>query len=295
MNIGVIGLGSIGKRHARNLTNLGHRVYGYDIDPSLDGFLCGKFSDVDELIGSCEAVIIASPTATHLDYLEKAVLAKKPALVEKPLSDGSLTRAQLIMSMAKLSSVPVMMGCMLRLHRCVNLTKKFIDGGEIGEILWAQFDVAQENHKYPDHVILNWGSHELDLAQHLLGPSHCISSFGNNMIADVTLLHEKCRSTIHLDYLTEPEIRTFLVVGEKGNIAVDLPRFQLVIERKDGISSAYDFSDVEDWDAVYQFEAIEFLRIAKGGYGPSCAASGEDGLSVLEICLDAMKGGNGHG
>ena len=66
MKIGVLGLGSIGKRHAENLISLGHEVYGFDpVAPKINGV---KNVSRDE-IWDQKAVVIASPSSQHLDDL----------------------------------------------------------------------------------------------------------------------------------------------------------------------------------------------------------------------------------
>ena len=62
MILGVIGLGSIGYRHAMNLKNMGHQVFAYDPNiTSMGVFNCSSF---DEVCDKSEAIVIASPTST---------------------------------------------------------------------------------------------------------------------------------------------------------------------------------------------------------------------------------------
>ena len=67
--IGVIGLGSIGARHARNLKTLGYRVIGHDpvIELTKDGVLyCPK---AETVFASADAIIIAGPTELHSAHI----------------------------------------------------------------------------------------------------------------------------------------------------------------------------------------------------------------------------------
>ncbi len=161
MKIGVIGLGSIGMRHARNLQSLGHKVIGYDpIEELRDQFPGEGLTE--------EAYVFATPTKHHYGNILDSALTYKPLFVEKPIAhlwhpDFHIVR---------------MVGYNLRFHACVKKAKEWIDAGRIGKPLWANFTCGQFSDKpayLRDGVILNW-SHEIDLALHLLGPGHLEAS-----------------------------------------------------------------------------------------------------------------------
>ena len=86
MKIGLIGAGRIGSIHAGTLSahpEVEALVVG-DYDTGLAGKLAARYgaeaaSSVDELFSSVEAVVIASPTDTHVDYLLRAAERGVPA------------------------------------------------------------------------------------------------------------------------------------------------------------------------------------------------------------------------
>ena len=87
MKILVIGYGSIGKRHAKNVKALGHEVIllrHSKNNPNKDGFKeYHLFKDVikhEEIDGA----IVCSPTSKHLDDVKLLVKNKIPFLLEKP-------------------------------------------------------------------------------------------------------------------------------------------------------------------------------------------------------------------
>ena len=67
--VGVLGLGSIGMRHARNLMALNCGVIGFDPDPASRARLVEAGGLVTEdrqaVLEACEAVVIATPNASH--------------------------------------------------------------------------------------------------------------------------------------------------------------------------------------------------------------------------------------
>jgi phosphoglycerate dehydrogenase-like enzyme len=60
MKIGILGLGSIGSRHAKNLKAMGHEVLGYD--PA-------RGTHSRDAVLEADAIIIASPTTKHCNDL----------------------------------------------------------------------------------------------------------------------------------------------------------------------------------------------------------------------------------
>ena len=86
----VLGFGSIGSRHAKNLLSLGQKVAIYD--PSSEkcdlAENCGIdiFSKRRSLIEKSTALIIASPNQFHLNDLKDGIGANCHCFVEKPIS-----------------------------------------------------------------------------------------------------------------------------------------------------------------------------------------------------------------
>jgi predicted dehydrogenase len=164
----------------------------------------------------------------------------------------------------------------------------------IGKPLWANFTLGQHSEKPPylrDGVILNW-SHEIDLALYLLGNGNVSGSStrlsdGKDDIADICLTHENgCRSSIHLDYVTQPEIRQFLIVGTGATIIVDLLHRMAWLRRADEVIMD-QFQGQDSWEENYVTEMQAFLDRCDGKQTLGC--TGEEGLAVLKICLEVRK------
>lgn len=280
--IGVIGLGSIGMRHATNLVGLGHKVYG--IDPAVSDH--PDITLVNEFHHPCDAFVIASPTKDHIGHIETLLPQNKPIFIEKPIADQWPSVA---------TGNIMMVGYNLRYHPCVIKAKEWIGANSVGDILWANFTVAQFNTKAAylrDGVILNW-SHEIDLALYLLGPASVLASAthiagGHDDIADIILGHESgANSVVHLDYVTEPEVRQFIIVGKKAHIICDLVNRQSWLRGVDG-GMLDHFQAYDSFDEDYVEEIQDFINLLDGKeFGFHCTA--EHALSVLKICLDVRK------
>lgn len=91
MTVGIVGMGSIGKRHARNAVALGHHVWAYDVGPfTLDSGIAGLVQTnlLWDLAGAVDAVLVCTPAQTHA-AVAKELLVKSfsgPLFVEKPIA-----------------------------------------------------------------------------------------------------------------------------------------------------------------------------------------------------------------
>lgn len=297
MKIGVIGLGSIGLRHAQNLRELGHEVVAYDTDEQkMFAWQHGITPTYDEVTTKVDAIVSASPSSQHIHDLRRAEAYGIPAFIEKPIAMEVTGELHRIIHRAENDGLPIMVGYNLRFHQCVIRTKEWIDQGLVGNRLWASFCCAQHNIKpgyLRDGVIRNW-SHEIDLARYLLGPAKCVSAaiaekpaarFGEDM-ADLVLAHENgAQSTIHLDYVTAPQVRSFCIVGTKGRIHADLVNRHAYRVSPDDWDESFHAKDSFDENYIAEIQA--FLRMAERK--PAFGATGRDGLEVLKICDDARK------
>ena len=291
MKIAVLGAGSIGSRHIKNLTELGHNVEVYDpthFTASTRGevlhFTAPTRDEVlDEIIPNSDAVIIATPTSNHVVDIYDCHMAGKPMFVEKPLVD----------SYTDWISVPTdnikMVGYNLRFHSCVKKVKEWMGEGRIGKPIWAQFTCAQFNDRpeyLRDGVVLNW-SHEIDLAVYLIGVAEFVAAAVTKKddMADIALRHEHtgCQTVVHLDYLTKPEKRGFWITGEEGSICADLVQRTAWIKKDNKVVELYAGQD--NWNGNYLDEMRKFIDRLNGKEVIGCTAA--EALLVNGLCFQA--------
>lgn len=91
--------------------------------------------DIDAVLSdpAIDAVVIATPTDTHVDYIEKAARAGKPIYCEKPL-DQSLERVDHALSMLEQHPVPFMLGFNRRFDPDNASLREAVRNGEIGRL-----------------------------------------------------------------------------------------------------------------------------------------------------------------
>lgn len=288
---GVIGLGSIGMRHAKNLIKLGHDVIGYDpngvrmIELVKAG---GKGATYDEIIDSkaISGVVIASPTPDHAQHIIDNFRPDCGVFVEKPIAN----------QMDEGIGYVDMVGYNLRFHSSVIKVKAMLDEGAIGFPRWASFICSQKNSKpayLRDGVILNW-SHEIDLAMYLFGPATVVGSStritdGSDDMTDILLLHANgCRSSVHLDYIGDPEIRRFTIMGDTGSIFANLITPRFITHHPAGKAIVPIDYGTDSFDDNYVSVMQEFALIC-GGKEPYRGCTGAEAMDVLAVCLEARK------
>lgn len=311
--ITVLGLGSIGLRHARNLMELGCSVAGFDPDPARRAMLASEggtaLENREAAFGTGEAIIIATPSAHHAGDLADAVAAGRHIFVEKPLAH-SADGLDALIARAATRGLTVFAGFMLRYHPAVERMRTLIDEGVIDRIValratcgswlpaWRpgqDYRTGYAADPRTGGVILDI-VHEIDLARHLAGPATvaaCVAGrsglleMESEAIADIVLAHDGgITSNLHLDYLARPPVRNGAITGEGGTIAWDLNARTLLWQDAEGATreaAAFPGS----WNDDYLAEMRHFLACLHGQSIPRC--DGAEALAVLKTALAARS------
>jgi predicted dehydrogenase len=175
--VGVVGVGALGRHHARHLAGLdGARLIGIcDTDPVraaavASEFNTRNFADLDDMLSQVEAVTIAVPTPVHAEVGLRALERGVPVLMEKPLTD-TLSAADSLITRARERGVQLQVGHIERYNRALRAAEPYLDGPRyIESQRLAPFqprgtDVA---------VVLDLMIHDLDLVLHLTGGAEAI-------------------------------------------------------------------------------------------------------------------------
>jgi predicted dehydrogenase len=169
--VGVIGVGALGRHHARHLAQLdGARLVGVsDTDGERARAVAAELGteacDLEALLGRVEAVTIAVPTPAHAEVGLCALERGIPVLMEKPLS-ATLAEADRLIAAASASGVQLQVGHIERYNQAIRAAEPYLDGPRyIESQRLAPFqprgtDVA---------VVLDLMIHDLDLVLHLTG------------------------------------------------------------------------------------------------------------------------------
>ncbi|RLI98055.1 MAG: hypothetical protein DRO99_01710 [Candidatus Aenigmatarchaeota archaeon] len=236
MNVGVIGAGYWGKKHADEYTQTGASVTVSDlIDSNLkeckERFNCKTTRDYNDILSddNIKGVSICTPNKTHYDICKECLHAGKNVLVEKPMT-LDYDKARELIEIAKSRGLVLAVGHLYRFNNAVRKVKELVDGGELGDILAVKMSWTYLEPIFKDRDIL------FDLAIHPLDILHFI--FGrlpDNMSAlargfrqeneEIAFVNGTLGSTVvHFDlsWLTPEKARDMLIVGSNKTVFVKL-------------------------------------------------------------------------
>ena len=141
VNLGLLGVGLIGKRHAEIILKSkdAKLVAVADPDPSAEKYAkeigVSYFKSLSEMLSSSslDGVIIATPNNLHVEHGIECIQKNIPSLIEKPLA-STAQDAAIISKASEDSGVPVLVGHHRRYNPIIKAAKKIVDSGEIGDV-----------------------------------------------------------------------------------------------------------------------------------------------------------------
>lgn len=328
MRILIIGCGSIGSRHARNLRDLAECAV---FDRSSDAVQrvaaesgAVPFDSFEEALAwGADGAIIATPTSSHLETARECVIAGMHVLIEKPISDSPKSVAPFL-EFARSREKRVFVACNMRYHPAVRAVRENL--ARIGEPRFAR---AHYGNYLPDQrpgadyresyaaqrdlgggVILDAGIHELDYLSMMLGPPKNVECVGGRLsdleidvedFATLNVRHsDSCYSVITLDYLRCPKSRGCEIVGTDGTIVWQSSGKKpevctvKIFRREEAVWESL----LTDQDLNSNLSYIDMLKdylTAIEGHGDGALCTGEFGDIVLDCCAVSRARIAGHG
>ncbi|MBX3456299.1 Gfo/Idh/MocA family oxidoreductase [Ferrovibrio sp.] len=316
-NIAVLGLGSMGLKHAAAAIADGHNVVGYDPSTAALARLCeigGRpVETLAAALQACSLVVIASPPAYHLAQAEAAIMAGKSVLVEKPLADR-IGELENLVQIAEQNRLVFAVAQNLRYHPAVHAAREFIAAGAVGQPIsvvsvgvshladWRPHQSVRDNYAADSRsggVIFDW-VHEIDMLVYLFGPFTPLAAVAERSgrldiesedTAALVLRHDKSGplASINLSYLPRPRRRFTEIFGTEGRLELDLPGRAL--RRWDAGGDLVEICEFGGKHADdYVAELSAFLVAADGRGQVRCSA--RDALDVLRgvLALRQMAG-----
>ncbi|MEE9214600.1 MAG: Gfo/Idh/MocA family oxidoreductase [Thermodesulfobacteriota bacterium] len=254
MKILVVGCGSIGKRHIRNLLSVNAgEIIACDInDKKLNDvkeeFSIKAFSNVEEAlnINKYGAAFICTPPSYHVVQALKFLELGMHCFIEKPLSN-SLEGIDDLINMANSKQKTVTVGYNIRFSPLLKKIKKLIDKDVIGNILslrassgyylpyWRPNEDYRKGYGSKEEEgggIVFDASHEIDYVRYLVGEIDEVFAVCKKLssleidtedFAEITMHHRNgAYSQIHLDYLQTNYRRSCEIIGESGMLVWDI-------------------------------------------------------------------------
>ena len=317
----IVGLGGLGRRHARNLKQLnpsirltGCRTRSTSVeDLGEDGDLFDRIEyGIDRaLVSNPQFAVVASPASQHVNHALQLARAGVDLLIEKPLSD-TFKGVQELVDECRQRAVKLAIGYNLRFEPSLQAVKRAVDEKLIGRVLAIRAEVGQylpdwrPGRDYRQTVsaqaALGGGpllelSHEFDYVRWLVGDVRTVVANVGRVgdldidvpdVADVLLdIESGALGTVHLDMLDRASIRRCRVVGTDGTVAWNaLERSAKLFSHRSRtwVDLAVPVGSETD---TYLAEMEHWLSFS--GANDSPIARGEDGLKALKIALAAAE------
>ncbi len=317
LRVGVIGAGAWGKNHVRTVATLAEAELAgvCDADPKTREKLTRQYpaahitGDVADLLGRVDAVVIASPAATHARVARQCIEAGKPCLVEKPfaLSTGD---AEAVAQAAAKHDVPVLTGHLLVFHPAVERLRTLVQTGELGRIYYLYgLRVNLGQVRADENALWSFGPHDVSVALYLLGETPVrVAAHGKSYlqpkVEDVVFLTMEFGSGVlahvQLSWLDPHKERKLTVVGATKMVVFDdmearekLRIYDKGVQRPPEYGSYGEALSIREGDIfIPKIPNVEplaaelghFVRVARRTEAPRASAA--DGVAVVKV-LDA--------
>jgi predicted dehydrogenase len=318
MRFFVVGTGSIGTRHARNLLAMGHEVSGWDarlqrLDEATRTVpgLVAKAGLEPGLAARPDAVLVCTPPASHVAVARQAVEAGCHVFVEKPVAHVS-EEVPGLLDTAKRGGRLVAVGMNLRFLPSLRRVKAALDTGRIGRVYSARahfgFYLAawRAGRDYEENYAVSAAQgggvlldaiHELDYLGWLFGEAaelccaagHVSALAGDTEdLAEVTVRFASgVLAQVHLDYLRRTYRRDLEITGADGVIIWDYAsRTVRVLGPEADRVEIHDGASDGPNEAMYIEELRHFVHCLEGREEP--LVDGWEGLRSLRM-VEAAK------
>lgn len=261
IKVAVIGVGSMGKNHARVFAELDecNLVAICDIDEAqakkiAEKLDCHAYTNYKEMFSkeNLDLVSIAVPTSLHREVALDAIDTGLHLIVEKPISD-SIEHAKEIVNKAKEKGLTLSVGHIERFNPAVIKLKEIIDNGKLGEIVNISTKrVGLVPPRVKDaNIVVDVAVHDIEIINHLLGKyPDKIFTHGGKALSDeredfveILMVYNKASGVVQCNWMTPIKIRTLSITGTKGYAELDYIQQSLVLHKKNYNTSLENFEE----------------------------------------------------
>ncbi len=318
----ITGTGSVGMRHARNLTSLGATVSGMDPRGDrraafVDEFGTAAHQSLDDALaaGGFDGVAVCSPTRFHVEQCIPALEAGLPVLLEKPVAK-TLDEAQALAAVMIRTGTPLLLGYTWRWWPPLARVRELLAADAVGAVRYVDFTMsAHLADWHPGEPLAEFfmssaelgggalldESHWVDLMLWFFGMPESLSARVEK-ISDLDITSDDNvdmminfangpRANLHLDLYGRPHRKSIRFIGDGGSILWSETPNQVAICLEAGENWQRETFECERND-MFLGVAGEYLALVNGAPAATCTI--DDGLGVMKI-LEAARQSHAQG
>lgn len=320
----VVGLGVIGRRHARLLARRAEATGDLSVElcdaneASLADATSGigpvrTFTSFDEALRSSpDMLLIATPHDRHADQTIAALRAGCHVLCEKPMSHALPDARRMQQAAEKHSDRVLAFGFNLHFHSGLRRLKQLIDAGELGAVVHAhchvgtyqtlvnsrsRYQASMEGALLFDYVhqpdAMYWMLRKRPRRVFMAGAKGGqLELTSNPNVLAITCEYDDASpsvpmiSTIHLNYVQMPERHHYEIIGDRGWATFDLNKGEARFGRRADASEYIEQVPTER-DSMYEAEHQAFFDAIEGRRPPESPAG--DAIVSLEVMDAALR------
>lgn len=323
IRVGVIGLGYWGPNLVRNFAvSLRAEVaWLCDVDRARLEEVGALYPSIPRTV-QCEevfadpevdAVVVATPVATHYALVKAAYASRKHVLVEKPLAASASEAAELV-DLARETDRVLLVDHVFVHSPAVRKIAELIRSGEVGELLF--FDSVRINlgvFQHDVNVVWDLAPHDLSIIDHLIGrmPRRLVAVGASHALdrgEDVAYLHleygNNLLASVHVNWLSPVKVRHFLVGGSRRSVLYnDLDHAERVKVYDRGVDVSADPAGIRralvsyragdvvsphlDDTEPLRYVVEHFADCIENGTAP--ISGGEQGLRIVRVLESAQR------
>jgi len=318
----VIGVGSMGRHHARVYSELGQTTLVGIADAVEE---IGKrvaslynvpaYTDYHEMLEreKPDVVPVAVPTGLHAAVAQEVMEAGAHVLVEKPIA-ASVAEGEALIRCAKACNRHFMVGHIVRFNPAMQALKMHLEAGELGRIFQI---VCRRVGPFPTRiqdvgVVIDLSPHDLDVMRFVTGDEPVtvfaetekqLHTAHEDLVMALLRFRSGIAGMLEINWLTPVKVREMTVLGERGMFRVDDLNQDLYFHENAQANG-------EGWNALSVMKGVSegrMIRYPLQRYEPLKAeleafanavindqpvpVSGEDGLMALRVALALVESG----
>lgn len=315
-HVAIIGLGSIGRRHLRNLKKIRPEIEativrsGHGEDwPELELADRTVFSLSEAIAAGVQAAIISSPAAMHIKQAVRLAQEGIHLLIEKPVG-STLDGVDELMNVVLESDIVTLVGYVLRYDLAAQTFNELLKAGKHGHSLHVRVEAGsylpdwrpEQDYKKTVSASPELGggvllelSHEFDYIRWFFGEIKTIVAHLHNS-GHLGIEVEECADMImtninglpislHLDFHRRHAMRRCIVAGSEGTLTWDLIADNVVWHPAGGAEEVLHFGSARD--DIFQRQLVHFFSCIESGDEPRVSL--KDGVEAVRLVSAAKK------